>query len=53
MPAFVARMALGEMAKELLLASTRVEPKRLIDSGYEFRQPTLEAALRHVLGRTQ
>lgn len=52
MPAFAARLALGEMADELLLASSRVEAKRLLQSGYEFRQPTLEGALRHLLGRT-
>jgi uncharacterized protein (TIGR01777 family) len=52
MPAFAARLALGEMADELLLASSRVEPRKLIQSGYDFRQPTLEAALRHLLGRT-
>ena len=51
LPAFGARLALGEMAEELLLASTRVKPKKLIDSGYEFRQPTLEVALRHLLGK--
>jgi hypothetical protein len=53
MPAFAARLALGEMADSLLLASARVEPKELHRSGYEFRQPTLEIALRHLLGRTQ
>ena len=52
MPAFAARLALGEMADELLLASSRVEPKKLLQSGYNFRQPTLEGALRHLLGRT-
>ena len=51
MPAFAARLVLGEMADELLLASTRVEPQQLVQSGYEFRQPTLEVALRHLLGR--
>lgn len=51
MPALAARLALGEMADALLLASTRVEPKELIRSGYQFRQPTLESALRHMLGR--
>ncbi len=53
MPAFAARLALGEMADELLLASIRVEPKELNRTGYEFRQPTLESALRHLLGKTQ
>ncbi|MCA9118433.1 MAG: DUF1731 domain-containing protein, partial [Planctomycetaceae bacterium] len=51
MPAFAARLALGEMANDLLLASARVLPVRLEESGYQFRCPDLEAALRHVLGR--
>ena len=45
MPAFLLRLALGEMADELLLASTRVEPKRLRDSGYQFHYASLEEAL--------
>ena len=51
-PAFAARLALGEMADELLLSSTRVRPKRLLNSGYAFRHDSLEDALRHMLGRT-
>jgi len=51
-PAFAARMMLGQMAEELLLSSTRVEPRKLQQTGYQFRYPTLESALRHVLGRT-
>ncbi len=51
LPAFAARLALGEMANDLLLASCRVLPHQLIASDYQFRQPTLEAALRHILGR--
>ncbi len=50
-PAFAARLAFGEMADELLLASTRVEPKRLLATQYTFRCPELDGALRHVLGR--
>lgn len=49
MPAFAAKLALGEMAEELLLASTRVDATRLIESGYEFRFTELETALRHLL----
>ena len=49
MPAFAARLALGEMADAILLSSERVEPVRLKESGYEFRHPTLEAALRQLL----
>jgi uncharacterized protein (TIGR01777 family) len=51
MPAFAARLALGEMADELLLTSTHVLPKVLTESGYEFRYPSLEPALRHLLGK--
>ena len=50
-PAFAARMALGEVADEVLLASARVEPKRLMESDYSFQYPELESALRHVLDR--
>ncbi len=50
-PAFAARLALGEMADEVLLASARVTPVRLAASGYRFRYPELEGALRHLLGR--
>lgn len=51
MPAFVACMAFGEMADELLLASTRVEPKKLLTSGYQFRHPELEGALQGLIGK--
>src|SRR5207245_1121024 len=50
-PAFAARLAFGgEMADELLLTSQRVMPARLQASGFTFRHPTLEGALRHELG---
>jgi NAD dependent epimerase/dehydratase family enzyme len=52
-PASAARLALGEMADALLLASSRVEPARLLTSGYRFRHPDLEEALRQMLGRTR
>lgn len=39
----------GEMSDELLLASTKVEPKRLLESGYPFLFPTLEPALKNCL----
>lgn len=51
MPAFAARLAFGEMADALLLASARVEPARLQATDYPFRFPELEGALRHMLGR--
>lgn len=49
LPAFAARLVLGEMADELLLASARVQPARLVATGYVFRFAELENALRHVL----
>ena len=49
MPALAARVAFGQMADELLLSSQRVTPAKLIASGYEFKYPALEGALRHVL----
>jgi uncharacterized protein (TIGR01777 family) len=51
MPAFAARLAFGEMADALLLASQRVMPTRLQETGYRFKHPELDGALRHLLGR--
>ncbi len=49
-PSVAARLAFGEMADALLLASARVVPTRLQASGYRFQYPELESALRHLLG---
>jgi len=49
MPAFAARLALGEMADSLLLASQRVRPRVLETVGYEFKSPTLDHAIRNAL----
>lgn len=49
MPALVARALMGEMADALLLASGRVMPNRLSESGYRFLYPSLEPALKHLL----
>ncbi|OGV71920.1 MAG: TIGR01777 family protein [Lentisphaerae bacterium RIFOXYB12_FULL_65_16] len=49
MPAFAARLAFGEVADALLLASQRVEPAKLAASGYRFQFPELDGALRHLL----
>jgi uncharacterized protein (TIGR01777 family) len=51
MPGFAARLAFGEMAEELLLASTRVKNGVLESTDYKYRTPTLEECLRHQLGR--
>ncbi len=52
LPRFAARIALGQMADDLLLSSSRVVPQKLSDANYDFRHPTLERALSHLLGRT-
>ena len=49
MPAFAVRLVFGEMGDELLLASARVRPARLEESGYRFLYPELEGALGHIL----
>lgn len=50
-PRFALRAMFGEMADEALLVSQRVEPMRLTASGFTFRQPHLEQALRELLGK--
>lgn len=50
MPAFAARLAFGEMADEMLLASQKVIPKRLTAAGFQFQYPQLEAAMRKYIG---
>ncbi len=49
LPAMAARLALGEMADELLLGGQRVSPERLEASGFRFQFPQLEGALQHVI----
>ena len=49
MPAFAARIALGEMADALLLASARVEPAKLSASRFVFKHKELEPTLRYLL----
>jgi uncharacterized protein len=50
-PAFAPRLVLGEFADEMLFSSMRIRPARLQATGYRFRFPELEPALRHTLGR--
>ena len=49
-PEFVLRLAFGQMAaEELLLASQRVEPGKLLASGYAFHFSELRAALENLI----
>lgn len=49
LPAFAARLAPGEMADELILAGARVVPRKLQESGFEWRHPELGPALEALL----
>jgi uncharacterized protein len=49
LPAFAARLMLGEMADALLLASARVEPTKLLASRLVFQDKDLEATLASLL----
>ena len=51
LPSFAARLALGEMADPLLLASARVEPMKLLASRFVFRHRDLDTALQVLLQR--
>jgi hypothetical protein len=49
LPAFAAKLVLGELAKEGLLASQRVVPKALLSAGFSFEFADLSGALRQAL----
>ncbi|HEY9868105.1 MAG TPA: TIGR01777 family oxidoreductase [Candidatus Obscuribacterales bacterium] len=50
-PPFALRLMFGQMADEVLLASQRVVPNKLMGIDYSFRHRAVEAALRSALGR--
>lgn len=49
LPAFAARLMFGEMADALLLSSTKVLPKKLLEAGYKFKHADLKPALEEIL----
>ncbi|HEX72037.1 MAG TPA: TIGR01777 family protein [Candidatus Hydrogenedentes bacterium] len=50
MPGFVIRLILGEeKSRELLLASVRAHPKRLLDAGFSFQHPDIADAIQWIL----
>jgi len=51
-PPFALRLLYGRMADEALLASDRVEPVRLITSGYPFHYSDLRKALQALLSKS-
>jgi uncharacterized protein (TIGR01777 family) len=48
-PAWLLRLVMGREMSDLLLGGQRVLPARLLESGYRFRYPELEMALRDAL----
>lgn len=52
-PETALKFALGEMAEELVLSSLRAVPSRLEGSGFEFKFPEVEAALRDLLSGSE
>jgi len=52
-PAFAVNLLFGDMGREALLASARVRPARLLESGFEYRFPQLDAAFEHLLHHSE
>ena len=50
-PKLILRILYGEVVNETIFPSTSARPVKLQNSGYEFRFPKLEPALRHILGK--
>jgi uncharacterized protein (TIGR01777 family) len=50
-PSASLRMLYGQMAKEIVLSGCRVAVGKLEQSGFRFRHPSLETALRPLLGK--
>jgi uncharacterized protein (TIGR01777 family) len=50
-PAFALRIIFGEMARVTILASQRVQPQRLLASGFRFPHEHVDDALRHELAK--
>jgi uncharacterized protein (TIGR01777 family) len=48
-PEFALRLMLGEMAEPLLFQGQKIIPKKLLESGFNFRYPNLENALQDIL----
>jgi uncharacterized protein len=53
MPAFAAKLAPGDMVNEMLLASVRARPRKLVESGFTWKWPQLGPALRAMLAESR
>jgi len=50
-PGFALKIVLGDFAEELLL-DQRMSPSKLLDSGFEFQDPTVDAVIADLLSHT-
>jgi len=50
-PSFAIKILLGEMGEALILNGQRAIPKRLMDSGYVFKYPSLRSSLEKAVGK--
>lgn len=51
LPSWLLRLAMGDLARELLLSSQRCRPRALETAGFRFAHPSLDGALEDLLGR--
>lgn len=49
-PSVVLNLFMGEMAKDTLLPSQRIQPKRLLEADFQFKFPDVKSALKQILG---
>ena len=49
LPEFAVNLVFGEMGDALLIDSTKVIPKRLLDAGYKFKYPEIKPALENAV----
>lgn len=48
-PAFVIKFLFGQMGRETILGSQKVFPKKLLDTNFKFKYPTINEALNNLL----
>ena len=53
LPSLAVELLFGEMGGATLLAGQRVRPRRLLEAGFAFTEPSLEGALRHELASSR
>lgn len=51
-PSWALKLVLGQMAEELILASQKVYPDKLLSLGYQFLFPGMQTALEEIFGKS-